>query len=198
MKLFEAVKDGVTVRQAAERCGLSVTRNGMTCCLFHDDRHPSMKLNEDYYYCFGCGAHGDVVDLVARLEDCSPIEAARFLAGEFGISEDRGPLPRRRPAPDPAQNAEQTCLSTLLDYLHLLEDWQERYAPQSIEDTFHDHYVEACQMYDRVAYLADVLLAGGTEECAAAVRMLTANGAMEALRERTARMREEESHDRAG
>jgi DNA primase len=49
----------------------------MTRCLFHDDRHPSLKLNPDFYYCFGCGAKGDVIDLVARLFNLSPYEAAR-------------------------------------------------------------------------------------------------------------------------
>lgn len=46
MKLFESVKVAVTPRQAAETYGLRVLPNGMTCCPFHEDRHPSMKLTE--------------------------------------------------------------------------------------------------------------------------------------------------------
>ena len=53
MNVFEAVKQSVTTRQAALVYGISVGRNGMACCPFHDDRHPSMKLNRDYFYCFG-------------------------------------------------------------------------------------------------------------------------------------------------
>ena len=60
MNIFETVKAAVTVRQAAEHYGLKINRSGMICCPFHDDRHPSLKLNEDYFYCFGCGAKGDV------------------------------------------------------------------------------------------------------------------------------------------
>ena len=56
MNQFESVKAAVTLRQAAENYGLTVSRNGMTCCPFHEDRHPSMKLNEDYFFCFGCHA----------------------------------------------------------------------------------------------------------------------------------------------
>ena len=67
MNLYETVKASVRVPEAAERYGLDVGRSGMTRCVFHDDRHPSMKLNEDYFYCFGCGEHGDVIDLTARL-----------------------------------------------------------------------------------------------------------------------------------
>ena len=62
MTFFETVKNSVTVKQAAEHYGCKVNRGDMICCPFHDDRHPSMKLNEDYFYCFGCGTTGDVID----------------------------------------------------------------------------------------------------------------------------------------
>lgn len=62
MNLFETVKSAVTVKQAAEYYGCKANRGDMICCPFHDDRHPSMKLNRDYFYCFGCGATGDVID----------------------------------------------------------------------------------------------------------------------------------------
>ena len=49
MNIFETVKAAVTVRQAAEHYGLKINRYGMICCPIHDDRHPSLKLNEDYF-----------------------------------------------------------------------------------------------------------------------------------------------------
>ena len=69
---------------AAERYGLDVGRSGMARCIFHDDRHPSMKLYDDHFHCFGCGEHGDVIDLAARLLGLSNYEAARRLAYDFG------------------------------------------------------------------------------------------------------------------
>ena len=80
MNLFETVKAAVTPRMAAERYGLPIQQGGMVCCPFHADRTPSMKLNEDYFYCFGCGATGDVIDLAARLFDLSKYEAVQKLA----------------------------------------------------------------------------------------------------------------------
>ena len=80
MNLFENVKAVVTVRQAAEHYGLKVGRGNMACCPFHNDHTPSMKLNEDYFYCFGCGATGDVIGLTARLFNLSNYEAAQKLA----------------------------------------------------------------------------------------------------------------------
>lgn len=49
MSIYETVKAAISVKDAAEQYGLKVNRNGMTCCPFHDDRHPSLKLNEDYF-----------------------------------------------------------------------------------------------------------------------------------------------------
>lgn len=77
MNIFETVKSAIPVRQAAEYYGLQICKNNMTCCLFHPDKHPSMKLNDDYYYCFGCGATGDVIDLTAQLFDLGKFEAAK-------------------------------------------------------------------------------------------------------------------------
>ena len=85
MTIYETIKAAISVKQAAEHYGLKANRNGMACCPFHNDRHPSLKLNEDYFYCFGCGAKGDVIDLVARLFDLSSYEAAQKLAADFGI-----------------------------------------------------------------------------------------------------------------
>ena len=85
MTWFELIKQVVRIPEAAAYYGLHVSRNGMACCPFHDDRHPSMKLNERYFYCFGCGATGDVIDLVAKLFGLSSYEAAKKLAHDFGI-----------------------------------------------------------------------------------------------------------------
>ena len=47
MSIFQSVKVSVTARQAAEQYGVKVNRNGMVCCPFHKDRHPSMKVEKD-------------------------------------------------------------------------------------------------------------------------------------------------------
>ena len=79
MNLFKIVKESVTVKQTAALYGLPVTTTWMTRCPFHEDHTPSMKLNDTYYYCFGCGATGDVIDLTAQLFGLSSFQAARKL-----------------------------------------------------------------------------------------------------------------------
>ena len=60
--VFEAVKLSVRTREAAEFYGIKVRRNGMACCPFHDDKNPSMKVDQRFH-CFGCGADGDKNEL---------------------------------------------------------------------------------------------------------------------------------------
>ena len=105
MNVFEAVKQSVTTRQAAEHYGIRVGRNGMCVCPFHDDKNPSMKVDRRFH-CFGCQADGDVIDFVSRLENVSPKEAALMLAQDFSIPyEDREPPSRSRPKRKPRQES---------------------------------------------------------------------------------------------
>ena len=83
MNVFEAVKQSVTTRQAAEHYGIHVGRNGMACCPFHNDKTPSMKLDRRYH-CFGCGTDGDVIDFAAALYGLGKKEAAvQLLSFQF-------------------------------------------------------------------------------------------------------------------
>ena len=198
MTWFELIKQVVLVPEAAAYYGLQVNRNGMACCPFHDDRHPSMKLNERYFYCFGCGATGDVIDLVARLFGLSISEAAQKLAQNFGIDPDKPPaaiaLPKpKRPLLTAYRQEEMRCLRVLCDYLHLLERWKVQYAPKVPENALDDRFVEACQMLDYVEYLADLLIAAELEQRIRIVEMLDKDGLIASLEERLERLKKEEA-----
>ncbi len=174
MNVFESVKENVTARQAAEMYGIRVNRNGMACCPFHDDKHPSMKVDKRFH-CFGCQADGDVIDFVARLYGLPGLEAAKKLAADFGILyESRGrasPKPARRSVSAELRfwQAERKCFRVLSDYLHLLERWETAYAPKSPGDGWNPLFVEAMQKREYVGYLLDTLLAGTKEEKAAVI-----------------------------
>lgn len=59
----------ISTVEVAEHYGIEINHNGMALCPFHNDRHPSLFVADNHYYCFGCGEHGDsmqeVVDLLA-------------------------------------------------------------------------------------------------------------------------------------
>ena len=91
MRIFEIVKENVNLREAAELYGIDVNRYGKALCPFHNDRHPSLYVADDHYYCFACGEHGDVIDFVGRLFQLSPYDAARKLMADFHLSPDKPP-----------------------------------------------------------------------------------------------------------
>ena len=187
MTIYETIKAAISVKQAAEHYGLKVSHNGMACCPFHNDRHPSLKLNEDYFFCFGCGAKGDVIDLVARLFDLSSYEAAQKLAADFGL-DPKPPtaaamVKPKRPYIRQFREDEMLCFRVLTNYLHLLEDWKVRYAPKTPEDALDDRFVEACQMHCYIEYMADVLTVGDLEERVALVDKLMQDGKIAFLQE---------------
>ena len=167
--VFEAVKQSVTVREAAQMYGIEVNRSGMACCPFHDDKNPSMKLNEEYFYCFGCGATGDVIDFTARLYNLSPKEAAEKLAQDFGLAYDSQAPPRRRyvrqktEAQKFKEDRDHT-FRVLADYYHLLRKWETDYSPKTPEENPHPRFMEAIQKKDYVGYLLDFFLEDGPEE----------------------------------
>lgn len=169
MNVFEVVKENVTARQAAEAYGLKVGRTGMACCPFHSDKSPSMKLDERYY-CFGCGATGDTVDLTAKLFGIGLREAAVKLAEDFGLNYDSRQKPSihpriREPTPEQKyQKEENHCYKVLTDYFHLLREWEKKYAPKQPDEEWNPLFAEALHRKNYIEYLLDILLYGSLEE----------------------------------
>ena len=178
MNLFKLVKESITVKQAAALYSLPVTSTWMTHCPLHDDHTPSMKLNDTYYYCFGCGATGDVIDLTARLFDLSSFQAARKLAQDFGLSPDKPPsgaiaLPKPPALPSNTQQEDIAyCIRVLHDYRDLLIRWQTEFAPLSAEEQLDEHFVEALHMLAFMDVLIDCVTFGPASKKAAAAKRL--------------------------
>lgn len=132
--VFEAVKQSVSTREAAAFYGIEVKRNGMACCPFHDDKNPSMKVDQRFH-CFGCGADGDVIDFTAKLFNLSPKEAAEKLAQDFGLIYDSQAPPRRRYVRQKTEAQKfredrQRCYRVLSDYYYLLKNGKPTVLPK--------------------------------------------------------------------
>ena len=178
LKIFTDVKAAVTTRQSAVFYGLKVSANDMTCCPFHPDKHPSMKVDERYY-CFGCHQTGDVIHFVASLFHLGQYEAAMKLANDFHIQVSDGERPAKKKVrrgfvpfkPDMASLSAKVAAiqaeaaqhqleawinhaaDVLAQYKLLLGAWREEYAPQNDEDDWHPLFVEACTQANIVDYL---------------------------------------------
>ena len=140
----------------------------MACCPFHDDKNPSMKVDQRFH-CFGCGEDGDVIDFTAKLFDLSPKEAAEKLAQDFGLIYDSQAPPRRRYVrqKNEAQKFRedrQRCYRVLSDYYYLLKKWEADRSPRTPEEEPHPRFVEAIQKKAYVEYLLDLFLYESEEE----------------------------------
>ena len=191
MRVFETIKAAVPLRQAAEHYGLRVLSNGMACCPFHKDRHPSLKLNEDYFFCFGCGASGDVIDFTARLFGLSPYAAAKKLEIDFGIGAEPEPLPFPNHA-ESTRDRERLCICVLREYLRYLRIWQLRYRPEKPGDPIHPRFAEAMKALPTVNHLLDCLLGNDLLLAKETAEVLCREGHIQRLSEYLATLSEKE------
>ena len=179
MTLFEQVKECVTARQAAEHYGIKVKRNGMACCPFHKDRHPSMKADK-MYHCFACGMGGDAIDFTARLFGISQYEAAKKLVEDFGLDikvgnrskyertlRNRAPLKQKQSKVVMIREKLEQWLKyatdVLISYLKWIQFWKEFYRPES-EEEWHELFTEALANERKINDYLDVLMFGTGEE----------------------------------
>ena len=190
MNLFQNVKYGVNCREAAERYGVSINRQGKALCPFHNDRHPSLYVADDHFYCFACGAHGDVIDFAANFFDLPLYEAAQRLAADFGVDANQPPtkevLEKRRQKAEAQQlmENERLCVSVLSDYARVLRSWKMQYAPQSPAEAPDERFEEACHKLDEAEYYLDILAFGDSYERAEVVNYLLVDDRLDKLKEK--------------
>ena len=201
MNLFEIVKYGVSCRDAAERYGVEVNRYSMALCPFHNDRHPSLYVADDHYYCFACGEHGDVIDFAAKLFGLPLYAAAQRLAADFHLTPDKPPsaaalhAKRIRTEAQQLRENERLCFSVLSDYARILRSWKVQYAPQSPAEAPDERFIEACHNLDQTEYYLDILCTGDSYERAEVIQQQMADGKLDRLRRRLEKIRKEELED---
>ena len=164
MSIYEAVRSKVNLRMAAEKYGMDIGKNSMVRCPFHDDRTPSMKLNNKYYYCFGCGAKGDVISLVAEHLGLSAADAAQRIADDFVIEKVNKSVIAKLNFHKEKQKRRDRCVRVLCDYNRILRKWMTDYAPKTADEKLHPRFAEACRMLEVTEYMAELLDTGTKEE----------------------------------
>lgn len=197
MSIYTQIKQAVSVPEAAKHYGLAVNRNSMARCPFHPDNTPSLKLNEDFFYCFGCQKSGDVIDFTANLFQISQPQAAERLVNDFGISMPPGTERKETsflteyPLVREFRQEEVFCVRVLNEYEQLLEFWKENCAPRIPGDPWDDRYVESCQMLPTVRYILDLLSVVDFKERRAIVQRLKENDYLLKLHSYVAEKRKE-------
>lgn len=180
MTLFQAVKGNVTTRQAAERYGIKVSKNGMCCCPFHNDRHPSMKV-DSRYYCFACNCTGDVIDFTSFLFYMEPAKAAMKLAEDFGVDYEykgksygdskeevakNNPIVRMKKKTDNQIFKEKRVIATkaYLRYRGDLNNQKEKYAPKRVGEEWPENFTHILSLLTTVNHYLDILLFGDEKD----------------------------------
>lgn len=178
MNIFEQIKSAVSTRDAAIFYGIKVSRSGMCCCPFHPDRHPSMKV-DNRFHCFGCGADGDVINFVERMDGLAPIDAAKKLATDFCIPITNTPtaFTLAIKAAIEKQNKEKEqlrafqlykrdALNFLREYYYLLHCAKRDLAPRTPEELENCHplFEEALNNIDKIDWMIETLEDSTLEE----------------------------------
>lgn len=119
--IFAAVKERVSLPEAAAFYGYAPNRSGFICCPFHGEKTPSCRLWDDHFYCFGCKTGGSVIDFAVRLFNLSPLDAVRRLNTDFNLG-----LRLERHAPTPEELEAARKRQEERKARRLFEDWKER------------------------------------------------------------------------
>ena len=128
-----------------------------------------------------------MIDLTSKLYGLSLYDAAKKLAYDFGITQDKPPdkamqeKQNRKSEAQRLRENEKLCFSALLEYMKLLQEWKWLYAPRTPEDKHDDRFVEACHNLDYVEYLGDTLIGGDSYERNEVIEMVMTDGKLKKL-----------------
>lgn len=95
-------------------------------CPFHKEKTPSFTINDEkgFYHCFGCGAHGDVINYIKEYEHLGYREAIEKLAGMAGLS---------IPQPTRAEAEQYSREASLQQVMEAVTGWLEHQLEQTSE-----------------------------------------------------------------
>ena len=182
MNMFEEIKGAVSTREAASFYGLNVGRGGMVCCPFHNDRHPSMKVDKRFH-CFGCGADGDVINFVQQMFSLDAKQASFKLIDDFHLNIDtkrkesrheKNQRIRMQKEKERERNIRLAYAEELRkfrmkmgDIYRTLHDWELEFTPTREEweaGIFDERYLVAMNNKDPIDYILEILDFGEDEE----------------------------------
>lgn len=156
---YDEVRQRVSMRQAAEFYGFPVNARGLCRCPFHDDKRPSMKIYPDGrgYYCFSCGAGGDVVKFVAGVYGLGNEEAARKLIEDFALPIDLEHMTYREKREREKRIKKRRELQKFKGYAHATLTVYRQLLCDAIQNPEDPHFVEAAQELTLVEYRLECL-----------------------------------------
>lgn len=159
------------MRDAVKFYGFELSKSGFMLCPFHNEDTPSLKVYRDGFYCFGCGAGGDVISFVRRFCEISFPEAVKKINSDFALNlpvdkrmtirEERAYKERLREIEKKREAEAARRERKINEYNNLLysavnfEIDKKRFAPKSPYETPHPLFINAIMWLDYVNYALD-------------------------------------------
>lgn len=174
------INEQIPIKSAVERCGIEVSRHGFICCPFHSEKTASLKLYDNSFYCFGCGANGDVISFYSKFYDLNFVDTLKKLNDDFFLNlpfEKRSTLrqhkyfaqkrkqyeEQRRQAENKRSQAELAYKEEINELVRLDMNLR-RYKPTEGDTELHPLFVEALHKIDYQYYLNYLPMAGGVKD----------------------------------
>lgn len=173
MDYANEIKSRVSMPEMMWRYGFELDRSGFCKCPLHSEKSGSFKAypGSRGFYCFGCGAHGSVIDFVMQYFGLNFQDAISKINTDFSLElpigerislRQRRELERQQRERQEERNREQREWERLEgEYWAAFDLWQKydtnkrEYAPKSLSEDFRPLYVEAAKNIDYAAYLLD-------------------------------------------
>lgn len=83
----EEVIEAVNIKEGLEYYGLEFNKKNFACCPFHREKTPSFSIKEDknFFYCFGCGKGGNLINFVEEMFGLTFKEALKKICEDFNL-----------------------------------------------------------------------------------------------------------------
>ena len=167
----QTIKDRLTMREVLERYGYEPNKKGFVCCMFHNEKTPSMKIFEKDYHCFGCGANGDVFSFVQKLFNLSFPDTLKKIDLDFGLNlygehtfdEIRRSHYKQKQIQAERERKKRENEQAENEYWAVFDEWKRLddnrriYRPKSPNEELHPLFVESLQKLDYQKYVLDCL-----------------------------------------
>lgn len=158
----DEIKQTYSMTDIVRRYGLQPDRSGFIRCPFHvGDNNASLKIYKDSFYCFGCGANGDIFEFVMLMDGVSFRDAYLSLGGEYTHAETKNDARHRKRdiliAEQKRRNEEQKIRQMKQDILHYGEVMDENRECVKAYKPLSDPWCECMEGYLEAMYKYDSL-----------------------------------------
>lgn len=160
------IKSNFGLRETMEGYGIKIGRNGFCRCPFHKgDNTPSMKIypQDNTFHCFGCGAHGDVITFVMKIDGIGFREACKKLSGEDLTNATRRQVAlamEKRKAREKAALRRNEALKTIGHRISYYRDRMHEFEPKTMDEEWSDEYAEAVKEYNKACHMEELIIDG--------------------------------------